>query len=379
MHLERLELLNFKNYEEAALQFSPEINCLVGPNGSGKTNLLDALYFLSLTKSAFLTSDQQAVQHGAKLLAIRAWVKLEDNTDKLICSVQAGQRKLFKNNGQDYERLSDHIGKYPVVLIAPNDTDIIREGSEVRRKFFDGVLAQLNHNYLSTLLKYNHVLKQRNSLLKQFAEPGRRADLELLEPFTQQLLQLGNILVDARLKLLQDFMPRFNHHYKNLTDDKEVVSIEYRSTLDVDNPAETMQQAVAKDLVLQRSTVGVHRDEYNFKLAGHSLKRYGSQGQQKSFLIALKLAQFDLLRDANGFKPILLLDDIFDKLDDFRMTRLMALVSGHAFGQIFVTDARPERSVAIFKPLADTEVRYFAVEEGKVEQVDMNSLLPGNA
>ena len=174
-------------------------------------------------------------------------------------------------------------------------------------------------------------------------------------------------------------MPRFNHHYKNLTDDKEVVSIEYRSTLDVDNPAETMQQAVAKDLVLQRSTVGVHRDEYNFKLAGHSLKRYGSQGQQKSFLIALKLAQFDLLRDANGFKPILLLDDIFDKLDDFRMTRLMALVSGHAFGQIFVTDARPERSVAIFKPLADTEVRYFAVEEGKVEQVDMNSLLPGNA
>jgi DNA replication and repair protein RecF len=307
-------------------------------------------------------------------MAVRAWFKLAQEQDKLICSVQPGQRKLLKRNGKEYDRLSEHIGVYPVVLIAPNDTDVIREGSEVRRKFFDGVLSQLDREYLQTLIQYNHALKQRNSLLKQFGERKVKPDYELLEPFTEQLLKLGVVIYTRRQALLNDFMPRFQHHYHNLTDGLEEVTIKYRSTLDVEDARQAMQEAIPKDVILQRSTVGPHRDEYQFRLEGHQLKRYGSQGQQKSFLIALKLAQFDLLREAKGFKPILLLDDIFDKLDDFRMARLMELVSGHTFGQIFVTDARPERSVSIFKRLQDADVRFFSVESGRVEEAKASEL-----
>ncbi|AHM61797.1 recF protein [Flammeovirgaceae bacterium 311] len=374
MHLQKLELLNFKNYPDLTLDFSPDINCLVGANGSGKTNLLDAIYYLSLTKSAFHATDAHSIKHEEELMVIRGWFKREESVDTVQCSLQQGQRKLVMRNRKEYERLSEHVGRYPIVLIAPNDTDVIREGSEVRRRFFDGILSQVDAHYLQNLLRYNHALKQRNSLLKTFSEQGR-VQYDLLEPFTLQLLQYGVPLLERRRHFMQEYMPLFEHHYRNLTDGQESVFIRYETNLDANKPEKLMQDNVQRDVALQRTRIGVHRDDYVFEIDSFSLKKYGSQGQQKSFLIALKLAQFDLLREHKGFKPILLLDDIFDKLDDKRMARLMELVSGHAFGQLFVTDARPERSARLFKDLSDSEVIYFLVQKGAAVPVDEQALL----
>ena len=374
MHLQKLELLNFKNYPELTLDFSPDINCLVGNNGSGKTNLLDAVYYLSLTKSAFHVTDAHSIKHEEDLMLIRGWFKQQDATDTVQCSLQQGQRKLVMRNRKEYERLSEHVGRYPVVLIAPNDTDIIREGSEIRRRFFDGILSQIESSYLQNLLRYNHALKQRNSLLKFFAEQGR-VQHDLLEPFNMQLLQWGLPLLERRQLFTQEYMPLFEHHYRRLTDGEEEVSIRYETNLDSSRAEQLMQESLQRDVALQRTRIGIHKDEWAFEIGGFSLKKYGSQGQQKSFLIALKLAQFDLLREHKGFKPILLLDDIFDKLDEKRMARLMELVSGHAFGQLFVTDARPERSAKLFKDLPDTEVSYFYIDKGTATPVSEASLL----
>lgn len=374
MHLQKLELLNFKNYPAQTLDFSPDINCLVGANGSGKTNLLDAIYYLSLTKSAFSQTDAHSIRHDEALMLIRGWFKREDALDTVQCSLQQGQRKQVMRNRKEYERLSEHVGRYPVVLIAPNDTDIIREGSETRRRFFDGLLSQLDAQYLQNLLRYNHALRQRNSLLKTFAEQGR-VQHDLLEPFTLQLLQYGLPLLEHRLLFLEEYMPLFEHHYRHLTDGKETVSIRYETNLVQEHAEKLMQESLQRDMAQQRTRIGVHKDDFGFEIDGFSLKRYGSQGQQKSFLIALKLAQFDLLRDHKGYKPILLLDDIFDKLDDKRMARLMELVSGHAFGQLFVTDARPERTARLFKNLPDSQVRYYLISKGMAEERNIDDLL----
>lgn len=381
MHLESLELLNFKNYEEIKLQFSPEINCLVGSNGSGKTNMLDAIHYLSLTKSAFNAIDSQNIRHEADFMVIRGTFLKTDfgsetskqtdaarkiKSETIHCSLQQGQRKILKHNKKVYDKISEHIGRYPVVLITPNDTDVIREGSETRRKFFDSILSQLDQQYLQDLLQYNHNLKQRNSLLKQFAERSS-FDKDLLEPYNQHLLRLGKTILAARKNFLKEYMPYFLNHYQNLTDGKEIVSVRYESNLDVDNPAEVLHKSLRRDLILQRSNIGIHKDDYIFDIEGHALKKFGSQGQQKSFVIALKLAQFDLIRKHKGFKPILLLDDIFDKLDDHRIAKLMELVSGHTFGQLFVTDARPERTERIFEQLTNTEVMIFKIADGQAE------------
>lgn len=364
MHLESLELLNFKNYEEIKLQFSPEINCLVGSNGSGKTNMLDAIHYLSLTKSAFNPIDSQNIRHEADFMVIRGEFSKAEKKESIQCSLQQGQRKLFKHNKKVYDKISEHIGRYPVVFIAPNDTDVIREGSETRRKFFDSILSQLDQQYLQWLLQYNHNLKQRNSLLKQFAE-RHSFDKDLLEPYNQQLLSLGLNLREARKNFLEEYLPYFLNHYQNLSGGQETVSIRYESNLNVDKPAEALHQSLRRDLILQRSNIGTHKDDYIFEIEGHPLKKFGSQGQQKSFVIALKLAQFDLIRQHKDFKPILLLDDIFDKLDDQRIAKLMELVSGHTFGQLFVTDARPERTERIFEQLRDTEVKVFKIAGGE--------------
>ena len=368
MHLESLELLNFKNYEDIKLQFSPEINCLVGSNGSGKTNMLDAIHYLSLTKSAFNTVDVQNIRHESDFMVIRGMFRKEDKQETIQCSLQQGQRKVLRHNKKDYDKMSEHIGRYPVVLIAPNDTDVIREGSETRRKFFDSILSQIDPQYLQWLLQYNHGLKQRNSLLKQFAE-SNTFDRDLLEPYDRHLLEFGRQILKARKDFLQDYLPYFLSHYQNLSEGKEGVSIRYESNLDVENPEAELKNNLRRDLALQRSNVGIHKDDFVFEIDGHPLKKYGSQGQQKSFLISLKLAHFDSIRQHKEFKPILLLDDIFDKLDDHRIAKLMELVSGHTFGQLFVTDARPERTERIFQQLQDTEVRIYRIEAGEAKRM----------
>ena len=390
MHLESLELLNFKNYEEIKLNFSPDINCLVGNNGSGKTNMLDAIHYLSLTRSAFNTVDVQNIRHQENFMVIRGSFRSSDSqngnsldeepfhdapqkkgkSETIQCSLQLGQRKVVKHNKKAYDKIGEHIGRFPVVLIAPNDTDVIREGSETRRKFFDSILSQIDQQYLQWLMQYNHTLKQRNSLLKHFSET-HTLDRDLLEPYNQQLLSLGKSLLQARKAFLQDYLPYFLGHYQNLSEGREEVRIAYESNLDVENPEKDLANSLRRDLALQRTNVGIHKDDYVFEIAGHPLKKFGSQGQQKSFVIALKLAQFDIIRQHKGFKPILLLDDIFDKLDDLRIAKLMELVSGHTFGQLFVTDARPERTERIFQQLPNTEVVIYKIQDGKAEQFEL--------
>lgn len=386
MHLEKLSLTNFKNYEDGRYSFGPQVNVVVGPNGSGKTNLLDAVYFLALSKSAFQSQDAFTILHDADYFIIdgifeecndrKAYIdplrpdRVRPDRVQITISLQRGQRKVVMADKKPYERVSEHIGRFPVVLIAPNDTDLVREHSEDRRHFFDGVLSQLDPDYLRNYLMYQQVLKQRNSLLKLFAERNQ-VDNDLLDTYDQPLLELGQQIHDRRRLFVAEYLPDVRAHYAYLSGERETVTIVYES--EVSNPdfAVEFRHFRRRDTVLQRTTMGVHKDDYNFLIAGASagdgqsgesvpLKKFGSQGQQKTFVIALKLAQFDQLEVRKGVKPILLLDDIFDKLDDRRIGKLIQQMDAGAFGQLFITDARPERTRELLKHV-QADVRFFEI------------------
>ncbi len=366
MYLENLSINHFKNYNSVQLSFSKEINCFVGKNGSGKTNLLDAIYYLSITKSAFTPQDNQCVQHDQNIFSIKGQFHLNDKKRLVLCGLQLGKKKLVKLDDKPYRKASEHIGKFPVVLIAPNDTDIIRGASDDRRKFFDAIISQIDQDYLLNLINYNHVLKQRNSLLRQFAEKDY-FDKDLLDQYDQQLIDLGKKVYTVRKKFIKSFQPLVVNHYENLSEASEVISLEYESHFDLDI-GKLFTESRKKDLILKRSTVGVHKDEFHFSMSGRLIRKFGSQGQQKSYLIALKLAHFDYILEKKEVKPILLLDDIFDKLDDFRITKLMEMVASDAFGQIFVTDARPERTLNIFEEI-NHDVKVYEVENGELKEM----------
>jgi DNA replication and repair protein RecF len=366
MHLEKLSLTNFKNYEDGRYAFGRQVNVIVGPNGSGKTNLLDAVYFLALSKSAFQSQDALSILHDADYFIIDGIFEEHERTVQITISLQRGQRKVLMADKKPYERISEHIGRFPVVLVAPNDTDLVREHSEDRRHFFDGVLSQLDAEYLRNYLTYQQVLKQRNSLLKLFAERNQ-VDNDLLDTYDEPLLDLGQKIHDRRRQFVEEFLPSFQAHYAYLSDEREVVSIVYES--EVSNPdfADEFRHFRRRDTVLQRTTMGVHKDDYAFMIGDRSgepvaLKKFGSQGQQKTFVIALKLAQFDQLQAEKGVKPILLLDDIFDKLDDRRIGKLIQQMDEGAFGQLFITDARPERTRELLTNVK-ADVRFFQIGE----------------
>ena len=364
MWLEKISLLDFKNYAIAELTFSEQINCFVGENGSGKTNLLDAIYYLSTTKSAFSSTEAQNVRHGAPYFLIKGTYHKQDERFAVQFSWGSGPKKDARCNQVTYEKLSEHVGQFPCVLISPDDTDLIREGSETRRRFFDSIIAQIDAVYLDKLIRYNHVLKQRNSLLKQFAD-RQTYEADLLDSYSDQLLELGHALYQTRQVFVERFIPIFIRHYANLSGEKEPVTIAYESHFAAAEYREIFYRAYRKDLVLQRTTQGIHKDDFVFQTAGYPTKKYGSQGQQKSYVIALKLAQFEMIKQEKGFKPLLLLDDIFDKLDDFRIGKLTEMVVQHTFGQLFVTDARPERTQAIFQPI-EADQKVFLVDRGEV-------------
>ena len=371
MHLEKLSLTNFKNYEDGRYVFGRQVNVIVGPNGSGKTNLLDAVYFLALSKSAFQSQDALSILHDTDYFIIDGIFEEHDNRNvQITISLQRGQRKVLMADKKPYERVSDHIGRFPVVLVAPNDTDLVREHSEDRRHFFDGVLSQLDPDYLHNYLVYQQVLKQRNSLLKLFAERSQ-VDNDLLDTYDEPLLELGQKIHDRRKQFIDEYLPHFRAHYAYLSGARETVTIVYES--EVSNPdfAADFRHFRRRDTVLQRTTMGVHKDDYNFLIAGSAsdqqeagepvpLKKFGSQGQQKTFVIALKLAQFDQLEARKGVKPILLLDDIFDKLDDRRIGKLIQRMDEGAFGQLFITDARPERTRELLRHV-QADVRFFEI------------------
>lgn len=368
MHLEKLTLYNFKNYEEAALELSPEVNCFFGLNGSGKTNLLDAIYYLSLTKSASSASDLQNIRQGENQFFIKGQFLTKKNQTEVLCSFIQGSKKLMSEDGTEYKKMAEHIGKYPLVMIAPNDIELIWDGSEQRRKFFDGLLSQMDAAYLENLIVYSQVLRQRNGMLRLFSERGS-VDQDLLDSYDVRLIPAARFIHEKRKSFLVKYHPLFEKWYKQLAgrEAKEKVSITYRSDLEEVDFAELLKKNLQRDIVLQRTSSGIHRDDFLFALNAGELKKFGSQGQQKSFLIGLKLAEFQVLEQTSRKRPLLLLDDIFDKLDDNRIVKLMSLVSEGSFGQIFITDARSGRSREILKE-AGVKARVFEVEEGTIKQ-----------
>lgn len=363
MQLKSIQLVNFRNYANVQLDFSPKINVLVGTNGSGKTNLLDAIHYLSLTKSAFSSSDNYSIRNDEKFFSIRGLFSSGASAAEIFCAVQHGSKKVVREGANEYQKLSDHIGKYPVVLIAPDDTMLVKEGSEERRKFFDSIISQLDRPYLESLIEYNQALRQRNSLLKMFGETNS-FDPIALDSYDHVMARTGGVLSAERSTFVTSFVPVFRKFYSYLTDG-ETADIFYQSDLAAVSFDEGLARSRRKDLTLMRSTFGVHRDDYIFTLGANELKRVGSQGQQKSFIIALKLAQFELIKETTGITPILLLDDIFDKLDDQRISKLLEMIKENRFGQLFLTDARPDRTRGMLERI-DVRANVYTVSKGEI-------------
>jgi len=365
MWLQKLSLLHFKNYSEAELNFSAAVNAFTGNNGAGKTNLLDAIHYLSLCKSYFNPIDGQQIRHSHDFFMVQG-IFIRDKQDEVIsCGLKRGQKKQFKRNKKEYQRLADHIGLFPLVMISPNDISIIIEGSEERRRFIDNAISQTDHAYLDELILYNRNLQNRNALLRQIAVSGKY-DPELLDIYDSQLILSGNRIFAKRRAFMEVFTEIFNQHYRYLSENAESVELVYESPLIKADFSELLKQTLEKDRILERTTVGIHKDDLVFSIGGMPLKKFGSQGQQKSFLIALKLAQYTFLQQQKGFKPLLLLDDIFDKLDENRTRKLMKMVSDKDFGQIFITDTSRKRIENIFNEI-DFPVKIFDIEKGEVE------------
>ncbi|HLU88363.1 MAG TPA: DNA replication and repair protein RecF [Cyclobacteriaceae bacterium] len=364
MHLKNIHLTQFKNFSSVQIALSPEINCFLGNNGSGKTNLLDAVHYLCLTKSAVNAIDLQNIMHGHSFFAIKGEFQKKAKSVEIKCIVEAGKKKQLINNGKAYDKMSEHVGELPVVLIGPDDTQLIKGGSEERRKFFDGMLAQLDRQYLENLIRYQHFWKQRNALIKKFAETDR-VDTILLEPYNEELIHLSQAIARKRAEFLESYAPLLVRHYVEISGIQEDVRIRYETHCLEQNFPGRFRSSLKKDLFLKRTSLGTHKDDFVFDIAGYPLKRFGSQGQQKSFLIALKLAQFHTLKDQKQTVPILLLDDIFDKLDDQRIKNLVALVARKEFGQLFITDARPERSRTILRDI-NSNISFFEVAAGQI-------------
>lgn len=344
------------------MDFSSKVNVLVGKNGSGKTNLLDAIHYLSLTRSAFC-SDNYVMRIGEQFFFMKGLFRTGKNMGEISCSLQTGSKKVFKEGVNEYNKLSDHVGKYPIVLIAPDDTELVKEGSEERRKFFDSILSQLDRHYLEALIQYNYALRQRNGLLKMFAETNS-FDAIALESYDQVLVKSGDVIFKKRKDFISEFIPVFQKYYSFLVANEEAV-LEYKTELDKIEFQSGLNSNRQRDLYLQRTNFGIHRDDFHFLLAGGELKKLGSQGQQKSFIIALKLAQFEILKNHKGFKPILLLDDIFDKLDDSRIEKLLDLIKKEELGQLFITDARPDRTRELLKQI-NVSATIFTVDKGTI-------------
>lgn len=351
MYLQKLTLSNFKNRLDQSNDFSEHCNCILGENGSGKTTLLDAIYFLSLTKSSLSNQEALCINHDKDYFMIRGEFLDFDRIDEVICSLQRGQRKAILIDKKPIERIADHIGKYPVVMMAPHDTDIVRDASDSRRKFFDGVISQIDPHYFQTLLLHNRLLLQRNSLLKQFADRNYY-DLPLLEVYSEPLLENAKIINNIRNRFTKGFLPIFQNHYAALSENREKVSIIYESEVGNEHYSAEFKQNYKLDVTAHRTTKGVHKDDFAFEIDGFTLRKFGSQGQQKAFAMALKLAQFEMITLEKKMKPILLMDDIFDKLDDRRIQMLIDMIENKVFGQVFITDARPERSKKLLENIS---------------------------
>ncbi len=370
MYLKKLSLTNFKNYNQAELEFSPKINCFVGNNGVGKTNILDAIHYLSLTKSFFNNIDSVNIKHDEDYFIIQGLFVRDGEEDNIFCSFHKQEQKILKRNSKEYQRLSDHVGKYPVVMISPADSALISEGSEERRKFLNKIISQYNAEYLDSVLKYNKALQQRNKLLKDF-KASSNFDDEILSIWDSQLVRYGNFVFGERDILINELIPVFQEYYSLVASQKEIVSLTYRSHLIGGDFNEILKNAVSKDRYLEYTTVGIHKDDLVFEMNSFPVKSLGSQGQQKSYLVALKLAKFDYIKRKAGFSPILLLDDIFDKFDADRVAQIIRLVGNHRFGQIFITDTHQSRLQYILNTI-NTDYKLFSIGESGIDEIIQN-------
>ncbi len=362
MTLTHLSILNYKNIAQADLDFSPGINCFLGSNGEGKTNVLDSIYFLSFTKSATNTVDSMNIRHGEEMLMLKGEYDLNGVPETVSCGMKLHQKKQFRRGDKIYKRMSDHIGLLPLILVSPNDQELILGGSEERRRFLDSVISQYAPPYLSLLQRYNKALQQRNALLKQEGDP----QLDLLEVYEEIMGDTGEEIYTERRKFIEEFIPVFQSYYERISSSKESIGISYTSHCERGRLVDVIRRDRNKDLAVGYSLHGIHKDDIIMSLNGYPLKKEGSQGQTKSYLISLKLAQFSFLKETGSHtKPLLLLDDIFDKLDSERVGNIVELVSEEDFGQIFITDTNRENLDRI---LASSKGSYkiFAVKRGVI-------------
>lgn len=355
MILRQLNILHYKNIHEADLLFADKLNCFVGLNGQGKTNVLDAIYLLSFTKSAFTTLDSQVIMHDESLAMVQGTY---DSGDVFSCGLKRGQKKQFRNGAKNYSRLLDHIGHVPLVMVCPQDGELIEDGSDGRRRFMDVVISQRDKAYLENLTTYNALLKQRNSLLKQMSDQGTQ-DESLLEVFESQMTAPAQYIYSVRTAFIESFVPIFQRVYAQISGGEEAVTLTYASQLQDRDLAEAFVRTRSRDIILGWTTQGIHKDDLMMCLGQYPLKQVASQGQQKTFLLAMKLAQAVYLGH-----PILLLDDIFDKLDAARVERIIHLLQSDEFGQIFITDTDRQHLTDIVKPGPDA--RIFNVQGGHI-------------
>ena len=353
MYLANLKLSNFKSYAEMEADFCPNVNCLVGNNGVGKTNMLDAIYYLSFSKSCFTSTDMQNIRQGEAFFAIHGLYSMEGEKVTVSCIQKRGQQKQMRWNGKAYSSLGEHIGRVPLVMVSPYDQQLIAGGSEVRRRFMDGVLSQTDRGYLNHLLQYQRAVEQRNRLLKQFYD-DRCWDEAAIAIWDEQMVRNGEVLYEGRRGFLKDFKPLFDEYFAWITNGTEEGTLEYVTRADVPLQQQ-LEEARQNDKYALYTTVGPHKDDMELTIGGMTVKRFGSQGQQKTFVLALKLAQFEYIYQHGGVKPILLLDDVFDKLDMERVTQLVQLVGSDRFGQVFLTDTQPGRVEHIFEELPRLE------------------------
>ena len=346
--LKQLSLLNYKNLAQIEFDFDAKINCFVGKNGVGKTNILDAIYHLAYGKSYFNPLAVQNIRHGEEFFVIDALLEKNGKEEKIVCSLKKGQKKTIKRNGKVYEKLSEHLGLIPLVIISPSDADLIVEGSETRRKFIDSVIATLDSSYLQLLIQYQKTLAQRNALLKYFAL-NQTFDADNLSIYNEQLSNSGQLIFEKRKQFLNNFIPIFEKHHTNISGGNEKVALKYESQLFEKDLMSLLEESLQKDRIIQYTSTGIHKDDLIFEIDGFPIKKFGSQGQQKSFLIALKLAQFEFMKKQSGELPILLFDDIFDKLDETRVQKIVTMVNDAVFGQIFISDTHAERTEMIIK------------------------------
>ena len=368
MHLQTLKLTNFRNYTFQELAFSDRLNCFVGKNGMGKTNLLDAIYYLCMCKSNLGINDINVVRFEESFFRLEGLFELAGKNEKIVAKVMPRKKKDIERNDNPYKKLSEHIGLLPVVIIVPDDTMLATGGSEDRRRFLDNTISQLESTYLDALITYNKVLKQRNAALKEAGKTGYFNHV-LIATYNEQLLEPSAIIYKKRQQFIEQFIPFLEAYYKSICTDNEKVNITYESALHQGDMETWLVQNAEKDRIMQRTTAGIHRDDLAFEINGHPLKRFASQGQLKSFVLALKLAQYELLYKEKGQEPILLLDDIFDKLDSYRVGRLLELLLDQHFGQVFITDTHESRIASIVEGFK-TNFKKFVIQDGEVVHSD---------